>query len=121
MMHPPSLSEDLKARSFRARNGELGVLPSDASLFLAACRADNVEVLGWELWIVDHRWAASNAPEPAEGYWSGGIPTVTDALPVVFAGEGNVDELEQQLAALRLGDEIQPAWLPYIRVNFILG
>jgi hypothetical protein len=54
MMFPPSLPDYVKARAFRATNGELGIMPGDAGAFLDACRSDGVEVLGWELWIVDH-------------------------------------------------------------------
>ena len=75
MLFPPSLSADLLARSFRATNGELGVLRIDATAFLDACDADDVAVLGWELWLVDHGWDRSGQPCLAPGYWIGVIPT----------------------------------------------
>ena len=120
-MFPPSLSDDVKARAFRAGNGELGILPADAPIFLAACRSDGVEVLGWELWVVGHSWDFdSNLPVPAEGLWCGGIPVNDGDVPAVIGGEGDADETERQLAATDLESEVQAAWLPHVRVNFTL-
>jgi hypothetical protein len=121
MMYPPSLPEDVKARAFRAGNGELGVLPSDAQSFLATCRSDGLEVLGWELWVVDHQWGlGTNSPIPAKGSWCGGVPVRDHAVPAVVGGSGNAAETEDQLAAIDLSAEVQPEWLPYVRVNFTL-
>jgi hypothetical protein len=121
MMYPPSLSDDLKARAFRASNGELGILPADAPSFLAACRSDNVEVLGWELWVIDHQWGVEpNSPVPAKGSWCGGIPMQGSDVPAVVCGEGDVDETERQLGSVDLDVEVMPAWLPQVRVNFTL-
>ena len=122
MMYPPSLSDDVKARAFRAANGELGVLPTDALSFLDACRADEIEVLGWELWVVDHEWdTKTNSPVSAKGSFGGGIPMRAYDAPAIVGGEGDADETERQLAALHLSDEVEPAWLPHIRVNITLG
>jgi hypothetical protein len=121
MDYPPSLPEDVKARAFRAANGELGVLSDDAPSFLAACRSDGVDVLGWELWVVDHGWASDfSSPVPSKGVWCGGIPLVGHDVPAVWGGEGNADETERQLASLDLAAEVEPAWLPHVRVNFTL-
>ena len=121
-MYPPSLADDVKARAFRATNGELGVLPSDAASFLAACRDDGVEVLGWELWVVDHQWGLeNNSPVPSKGSWCGGIPIQDHVVPAVIGGSGNADKTEDQLAALDLSAEVQQEWLPYVRVNFTLA
>lgn len=120
MTYPPSLPEHVRARAFRAPNGELGILPSDVSSFLAACRSDNIEVLGWELWIIDHVWGAKS-PEAATGSWSGGVPVIGQTTPAVFSGNGDIDEVEQQLSKLALSSEIPPNWLPYVRVNVTLG
>jgi hypothetical protein len=121
MMYPPSLPDDVKARAFRAGNGELGVLPADAPAFLAACRKDNVKVLGWELWVVDHSCSFdTNSVVPAIGWWCGLIPVQNEVEPTVIAGDGGVDEAEGQLASVDLNAEVQPAFLPYIRVNFTL-
>ena len=122
MMYPPSLPDDVKARAFRAGNGELGILPADAPAFLAACRTDDVEVLGWELWVVDHDWGfETNSPVAARGSWCGGIPVQGSDVLAVWGGEGDVDEAERQLAAIDLGAEVQRAWLPQVRVNFTLN
>jgi len=120
-MYPPSLPHDVKARAFRASNGELGILPADAAVFLAACRSDDVEVLGWELWVANHGWDfENNVPVPAQGVWCGGIPVNDADVPAVIGGEGDADEIERQLAATDLDKEVQAAWLPHVRVNFTL-
>lgn len=120
-MYPPSLPDDVKARAFRAGNGELGIHPADAPVFLAACRSDRVEARGWELWIVDHEWDfGSGLPVPANGRWCGLIPVKDGDVPAVIGGRGNLDETERQLAASDLEAEVQAAWLAYVRVNFNL-
>jgi hypothetical protein len=112
-MYPPSLPDDVKARAFRATNGEFGVLPADAASFLRACRSDGVEVFGWELWVVDHDWdIRTNWPVPAKGLWCGGIPMRNYFLLAVVGGDGDADETERQLAALNLSTEVRPDWLP---------
>jgi len=121
MFYPPSLSEIAKARAFRATNGELGVLIDDVEVFLQACRSSGTEVLGWELWIVDHAWGEDNSPVPAEGLWCGGIPVCKLNIPSVIGGDGDVDETERQLAAFDIIAEVQPEWLPHVRVNFTLA
>lgn len=122
MMHPPSLPDAVRTRAFRASNGELGIFPADAPAFLDACRSDGVQVLGWELWIIDHDWGSeTNAPAPISGSWCGGVPVQSHAIPAVVGGDGDVDETERQLTALDLDAEVLPAWLPYVRVNFTLG
>lgn len=121
MMYPPSLPHEVKARAFRAGNGELGILPSDARTFLTACRSDGVRVLGWELWVVDCTWdAQTNGPVPAKGNWYGGIPVTKYDLPAVIGGAGDAEETERQLAELHLKVEVHPAWRDYVRVNFTL-
>jgi hypothetical protein len=121
MMYPPSLPADVKERAFHAANGELGILPDDAASFLASCRADGIEVLGWELWVVDHAWrSGTNGPVPAIGLWCGGIPVRAHDVPAVIGGEGNADETGHQLAAMDLRTEVHPEWLPHVRVNFTL-
>lgn len=122
MMYPPSLPAAVKARAFEALNGELGIHPDDTSSFLASCRAHGIEVLGWELWVVDHDWGAeTNGPVPASGLWCGGIPVRAHDVPAVIGGVGNADETEHQLAALDLRRDVHPEWLPHVRVNFTLG
>ncbi len=120
-MFPPSLAEQVKARAFRAHNGELGVLPSDTGAFLQACRSDKVRVLGWELWIVDHQCNFADKPIPALGSWCGLVPASYDDVPVVFTGDGDADETERQIASIDLEAEVAEAWRPYVRVNFTLG
>lgn len=120
-MYPPSLPADVKARAFVATNGELGVIPNDAQLFLQSCRTDSVEVLGWELWLVDHTWGSDNAPVASVGLWCGGIPCSDEVVPAVVGGTGDVEETERQLAAFDFDTEVQPKWLPHVRVNFTLN
>ena len=56
MLFPPSLSDNVLARAFRASNGEFGILPNDTDSFLTACEVYRVEVFGWELWLVDYNY-----------------------------------------------------------------
>lgn len=121
MMYPPSLPDDVKGRAFLADNGEIGVLPADTIAFLDACRADTVEVFGWELWVVDHVWGLDNSPAAAEGCWCGGIPLRGGDFPAVVCGDGGVDETAGQIAAFDFAAEVQTDWLPYVRVNFTLA
>ena len=119
MMYPPSLPPDVRDGGFVADNGELGILLSDTQAFLNACRADNLTVFGWELWIIDYEWGKDNAPVPEAGSWCGGIPLNRQSVPAVVGGTGDVDQSENELAVLNLTD-IAPEWLKYIRVNFTL-
>ncbi len=97
-------------------------MPDDVTSFLAACRKDRVEVLGWELWIVDHAWGADfNGPLSTPGLWCGGIPVNGHAIPAVFAFDVDADEAERQLASLELAREVQPDWLLHVRVNFTMA
>lgn len=121
MMFPPSLSEDVKSRAFRAHNGELGVLRTDVGVFLSACRADRVEVLGWEVWVIDHGWDAdTNWPVKAPGSWSGGVPVTDSELPAVIADGGDADETERQIALIDFDQVVRSEWRSYVRVNFTL-
>ncbi len=109
------------SRSFRAANGEIGVLLSDASEFLDACEADRLTVLGWEAWIADHRWDASaNAPVPARGCWCGIIPVQGSDIPSVIHGTGGISEVRKQLADLDLTALVAGPWLSHVRLNFTL-
>jgi hypothetical protein len=121
MMFPPSVSEHVKARAFRAHNGELGILPSDAAAFLQACRSDKVRVWGWELWIVDHQCNFFEKPIPAIGSWCGIVPVPEGDVPVVITGAGDVDETERQIACFDFEAEVAEPWRHYVRVNFLLG
>jgi hypothetical protein len=114
---PSSLPQHVKARAFRSGNGELGILPEDAPAFLDACRQDGVEVLGWELWVVDHEWDfETGLPVPLPGVWMGGIPMRGEPLPAIVHGE-----TAEQFAEIDFQAEVEPAWQPHIRVNFTLA
>ena len=89
MLFPSSLPEHILSRSFRARNGELGVLLSDAGQFLDAYEASGVLVLGWEAWIINHRWDMSPTPKPAPGSWCGLIPGKNSDVLSVIGGSGD--------------------------------
>jgi len=122
MMFPRTLPEAVKARAFHASNGELGIVPSDAPAFLEACRTDGIVVLGWELWVVDHAWGIeTNGPMRAHGSWCGGIPLRGQSLPSVVGGTGGIEETATELAALDLDADVEPSWLPYVRINFTLA
>jgi hypothetical protein len=121
MMSPPSLPKIVKDRAFRAHNGELGVLLADTRVFLDACRSDRVRVLGWELWVVNHRWdSETNRPVPEPGSWGGGIPVVDHEGPAVIGGDGDVDETGRQIASIDFKKEVRSDWLSHVRVNFAL-
>jgi hypothetical protein len=101
---------------------ELGIVPSDANAFLASCAEDGVKVLGWELWIVDHSWARdSNDIAPSPGSWCGGVPIRGETALWVLGGEGDASETAQQLAEWDVAAKVEPAWLPYLRINFTLA
>lgn len=121
MLSPPSLSDQLIARAFHASNGELGILPADAELFLATCATDDIEVLGWELWLVDHRCDPSGSrPVRSIGSWCGLIPTLHGPLPAVVGGSGHRKQTSLEIAALKLPELIDGNWLPFARYNFTL-
>jgi hypothetical protein len=117
MNYPFSLPQHVKVRAFRSGNGELGILPADVPVFLKACRQDEVEVVGWELWIVDHQWDfEAGLPVPLRGVWMGGIPMRGQSSPAIVQGE-----TLEQLAEIDIQAEVEPAWQPHTRVNFTLG
>jgi hypothetical protein len=122
MLIPPSLSQAVISRAFRAANGELGIMPEDASVFLDACQADRAEVLGWELWLIDHDWnAALNEPGKAPGHWCGLIPVRGEPLPNVVQGDSDLTTTRAELAKLNLNAIIEPRWAEHLRVNFTLA
>lgn len=121
MLSPPSLPFEVLVRAFRAPNGELGVLPTDVGAFLEACETDEIDVLGWELWLVDHAFdPAQHAPRPAPGQWCGAILTLESPLPTVLGGAGEADAVRQQIATMLLPELVETKWLPYLRYNFKL-
>ncbi len=121
LFFPPSLPQPVISRAFHADNGELGIAPADATAFLDACEADLAEVLGWELWLVDHVWSASrNESTKAPGYWCGLIPVRGSSLPNVVHGDGDRDLTRKELADLDLNALVEPRWSEYLRINFTL-
>jgi hypothetical protein len=109
MSLPPSLPRALAKRSFHAKSGAVAVLPSDAPAFLKACEKDGIRVLGWALWIVDHRWdLTKNKPVKSEGDWCGGIPT-KDGMGTM-SGNGKLPAVE----------DIAKRYADYLRFNFTI-
>lgn len=91
------------------------------AIFLAACRKDRVQLLGWELWVVDHVWSQQlNGRVPAPKLRCGGIPVQGHNSTAVYECDGDADEAERQLASLDLSSEVLPEWLPHVRINFTL-
>ena len=118
---PPSLPMAIIERAFRSPNGEVGILLGDAEAFLDACERDDIELLGWELWIVDHAWSAdARTPVPSAGVWCGLIPTRGDSLPAVIGGSGNLAVTRAELRAFDINALVDPAWVALTRVNFTL-
>ena len=122
MMFPPSLDPAIRDRAFHAVNGELGVRLSDAQAFLDACRQDQAEVFGWELWVINHRWAlARNNVIGQQHGWTSGVPLRAGGT-AIFHGEGDAAATdEEQLSHYDFEAEIAPEYLQFARVNFTLG
>jgi hypothetical protein len=117
----PSLAPEIMARAFRTANGEFGVLPADAMAFLDACEVKGIRVLGWELWLADHKfYAGAERPIRAAGSWCGLIPLRGEARPAVIAGSGDLATTRRQIAALDLDGMIEPPWRAAIRINITL-
>lgn len=109
MMFPPSLDPKVKERSFHSMNGELGLLRFDVPAFLDACDADNIPVLGWEAWIVDHVFDGADLIGAA-GAWSGLI--LVDDRYVVCGGQSPRTEI----GAVRC----DPRWSVHLRFNITI-
>ncbi len=88
--------------------------------FLDACSADGVHVLGWELWIIDHKADENWLPSLSPGDWCGLIPTRQHPTPAVIAGEGDLEKTRKDIEVLDVRELIEPRWLRFIRVNFTL-
>lgn len=119
MYWPRFLPEHVLIGSFRARNGELGVLRSDVEAFLDACQADGIEVSGWEVWLADHAIAPDwKGPVPAAGSWCGLIPIQGRPGLSVLGGNGNRAQVRRQIATDTMLDRIEPSWTEFVRINF---
>jgi hypothetical protein len=128
---PPSLDPRVIARSFRSANGELGVLPTDIDAFLSTCQADEIPLLGWELWVVQHK-PAPGGPLFAPGEWEGLVPLEGGRTSAVIHGEvapvpaepwvefvdRSVREVRAQLGALTFLRDVDKRYLPFVRFNF---
>lgn len=124
MLFPSSLPPKVLARSFRDRDGEVGVQVEDAAAFLDACDKDQVEVLGWDLWLVDHSWdTAINGPRkvPVPGYWCELIPGVGNDLPGIYVGSGDADQCRADIAKIDFNSGDLTPWRDYLRLRFALG
>jgi hypothetical protein len=119
MSLPPNLPKALIDRSFQAASGELGILPEDVHVFLSACERDRVPLLGWELWIADHRMGVTTTPIPAMGQWTGGIPTRTRGV-AFFGGNGGLEQTRREIGELDLEAVVDRKWRAHVRFNFTL-
>ena len=63
----------------------------------------------------------ADEPISASGLWCGGIPLQNERLPAIVGGTGDLQDTLRQLAAFDFEAEVQPLWLPYLRVNFTLA
>lgn len=116
MRYPPSLSLDVIDRAFRAHNGELGLVRDDALAYLTACAADGIEVLGWELWLVDHVWGFGGAAaDPCPGAWTGAIPRLGSDDTAIIGGTGDLETTRREITEFDLETTVSPAALPFIR------
>ena len=93
-------------------NGELGILGPDVGPFLKACADDNLEVYGWEAWLIDHYWDSdAGMPVHFPGRWCGLIPTDHDAA--VVGGENPLKEIPMIT--------VDPPWSEFIRFNITIA
>ena len=112
--------EEVLARAFHAENGETAVLPEDAAAYIDACEKIGAEVLGWDVWLVDHTFDDKGALVPRKGAWCGMLPARRATTPVVIGGEGDAEESRAQIADLDLDAIVEPQWRPFLRINFAL-
>jgi hypothetical protein len=115
--YPPSLDPSVLERSWRAKNGELGVLPADINAFLDACDRDYVPVLGWEIWLIDHQWDGRDGADSATGEWTGLIPR-PDRGTCTWTGEGDAAATRREIATLDWTQNIPSHLHPLVRFNF---
>lgn len=121
-MIPPSLPPEVLARSFRARNGELGVREADVDAFLDACDADGFAVLGWELWLVDHEPGAANFfPSPSPGSWTPFVPVAGRSVTTIFSGHDDARASRAEIREFAWPELIAESWLPLLRFNFTVS
>ncbi len=121
LLFPPSLSPEVLERSFRARNGEVGVRLEDMEAFLTACERDQIEVLGWDLWLVDHAWDdATNRVRrvPVSGYWCELIPGAGHDLPGIYVGQGDADECRDDIGKIDFSSADLAPWRDFLRLRF---
>lgn len=108
----PSLPPDLAARTFCARNGELGLHLTDVQAYVDLCHAHGIRILGWEAWVINHSGTGNFSP----GDWTGLIPQLDGSFAVVD-GDGGGDDVKEQCASFRPEAEVPTLWLPHIRIN----
>ena len=80
--------------------------------FPEACRKDDIAVLGWEVWIINHRELGHFSP----GSWTGLIP-LTDGSTAVIGGDAGADDVQKQCALFLPASKVAPFWMPHLRVN----
>jgi len=135
LAYPPSFDSNRLANSFHVDNGEIGILPIDASKFLVACGNDGIAILGWEIWLSDYRAAFEGNPIPQKGSWCGVIPIKNESLPGVFSYDTKprgfleswnkyvqrtIKETQEQVNNVNIEKEFEKQYIPFIRYNFTL-
>jgi hypothetical protein len=101
MNYPPSLPKDVLMRSFVALNGEIGILIEDAPKFLQICADDHLDILGWEMWLVDHVFdGESQRPISSLGNWCGLIPLRSSSSLALVGGSGGRIETAKEISDL---------------------
>lgn len=118
---PPSLATAVLARAIKTSTGELGICREDVDEFLGACFRDCINVLGWEIWLVDHAWStASSEPQPAAGGISGIVPMLGSEQPSIVGGSGDLEQTAAQIASAYWEDFVDQHYTPHLRFNFTL-
>ena len=133
--YPKDLDPRILENSFRAPNGELGIRATDVQAFLNACQQSRCAILGWEMWIVDHRMDPNGEPLSRPGFWCGGIPQKDSAVPAVMGGEtsdrktsetwedyvdGTIRDTWSQIEEDIADDRVDPRYVPFLRFNLIV-
>jgi hypothetical protein len=93
-------------------------------------------ILGWELWLTDHRATTEGDPISSAGHWCGLIPLKEHAVPGVIGGntesrqikeewdfyvKSTITDTGKQISGIPLEREISEKYLPYIRINFTVS
>jgi hypothetical protein len=116
---PRSLDRLILERSWLAGSGELGILPDDVNGYLDACEFDEISVLGWEMWLIEHQWDGDGGAEIVRGMWTGLVPHVQGGT-CCWQGSADAPTTRAQIAKLEWRNAVPTQLHPWVRFNFTL-